>query len=198
MSEKATNQKTLAATVFRPAVSAALFAMLLLVAAREGGAQEARNAICPDPPTPCTSPAVVFKPHQLSFKVLRKGAKGAGPLAVSASFYAVILQSVASDHSNPEPKCESHIPEDERLAAQKLFPERKVFASRYDCGEEGSFFNYVDESRKGFDPEHNFMAVYAGETTAQARATLRRVQATGRFPGANLRKMHLQLGLAFD
>jgi hypothetical protein len=156
--------KNLAATVFRLAFSAALFALLLLVAAPDGGAQEARNAICPDPSAPCASSAVAFKPHQLSFKVLRKGNKTTGPLAVSASFYAVILQSVASDHSDPEPKCESHIPEDVRLAAQKLFPERKVFASRYDCGEEGSLFNYVDESRKEFDPEHNFMAVYAGET----------------------------------
>jgi hypothetical protein len=177
-----------------------VFPLLLLthIAAADAGAQERQNAVCPDPAAPCSSSVVKFKPHQLSFKVLRKTGKETGPLAVSSSFYAVMLQSMASDHSNPEPKCSSHVPDDARLAAQKLFRERKVFASRYDCGAEADFFNYIDESRKEFDQEHNFMAVYAGDTTAQAQATLKRVQATGRFPGANIRKMHIQLGLAFD
>jgi hypothetical protein len=176
------------------------FPLLLLthVAAANAGAQERRNTVCPDPAAPCSSSVVKFKPHQLSFKVLRKTGKETGPLAVSASFYAVMLQSTASNHSNPELKCSSHVPDDARLAAQKLFPERKVFASRYDCGEEADFFNYIDEGRKEFDQEQNFMAVYAGETLAQAQAMLKRVRVTGRFPGANLRKMHVQLGLAFD
>lgn len=172
--------------------------MLFYVAVSGVSAQEQQNRICPDPDSPCTSPDVKFKPHQISFKVIRKTNKETGSLAVSASFYAVMLQSMASDHSNPEPKCSSHVSENERLKAQKLFPVHKVFASRYDCGEEASFFLYIDESRHDYDTEHNFMAVCAGETKAQALEMLKRVQKSGRFPGANLRKLHIQLGLAFD
>jgi hypothetical protein len=54
--------------------------------------------------------------------VARVGAEKVGAARISASFYAVMLQSMASDHSNPEPKCSSHVPDDSRLAAQKLFP----------------------------------------------------------------------------
>jgi hypothetical protein len=96
-----------------------------------------------------------------------------------------------------EPKCLSHISEDERLSAQRLFPDHKVFASRYDCPGEDSFI-YIDDSRNEYSLEYNFMAVYAGQTKAEATKMLERVKATGRFPGANIRKMHIQLGYAYS
>src|ERR1700752_1559361 len=46
-------------------------------------------------------------------------------------FYAVILKSVPS----PADSCDNFIPEPERLAAQILFPNNKVFTSR--CAEPG-------------------------------------------------------------
>src|SRR5258706_12577063 len=92
-------------------------------------------------------------------------------------FYAIILRSV----SVPRDSCDNFIPEPERLAAQVLFPTRKVFTSR--CAEPGRL-SYSNTSSKA-----NFMAVYAGTTLADANRMLKAVQVTGKFPGANLRRM---------
>ena len=39
--------------------------------------------------------------------------------------------------------------------------------------------------------EYNFLAVYAGETSGEAKQVLRQVKATGSFNDANIRKMQV-------
>ena len=92
-------------------------------------------------------------------------------------FYAVILKSVSTANNN----CDNYIPEQERLKAQALFPNTKVFASR--CAMPGEV-SYSDTN-----PDANFMAVYAGSSIADANRMLATVLATRKFPGANIRRM---------
>lgn len=152
-----------------PRVLSAL-ACALLLASAEAAAQRA-GTVCAEPSRPCRG----FRAHDLSF-VLPAGA-AARAEARSEPFFAVILRS--------GPRCS--LPERERAAAQALFPRRKVFSQRFECGD---------------DPENNvtythvnaaagFLAVFAGRTRAQADAVLAAVRASGRFPGANLRRMQV-------
>jgi hypothetical protein len=130
-------------------------------------------AVCGDPSARCRT-SVEFEPHQLSFEVLPRAV-----ISESEKFYAVILKSVrdkTQDCASPT----VFVPESDRLEAQKLFPHNKVFASR--CYEAGNSY-YED-----IDPEVMFMAVYAGRTRAEAEAMLSKVKATGKFPGAYLRR----------
>ena len=79
------------------------------------------------------------------------------------------------------------IPETERLQVQRLFPANKVFSQRFECEDE------LEEliSYSNVDPKWGFLAVYAGTTEQQAKAFLAKVAATGRFPGANVRRMQV-------
>jgi hypothetical protein len=128
-------------------------------------------AVCGDPNVTCTSEAT-FEPYDLPFRM---------PANVviydTELFYAIVLRSV----SIPRDSCDNFIPEPERLTAQILFPKNKVFTSR--CAEPGRL-SYSNTSSKA-----NFMAVYAGRTLADANRMLKTVKATGKFPGANLRRM---------
>ena len=92
-------------------------------------------------------------------------------------FYAIILKSVGTS----EDDCDVFVPESERLAAQALFPDHKVFSSR--CPDVETLF-YANVNSK-----HRIMAVYAGTTLVEARRLLESVKATGKFPGANIRRM---------
>ena len=80
------------------------------------------------------------------------------------------------------------IPEPERLEAQSLFPARKVFVHQHLCQGFADGVTYTKVNQKT-----GFMAVYAGETEAQARQVLAEVKAKadGRFKGANLRRMQV-------
>ena len=70
---------------------------------------------------------------------------------------------------------------------QPLFPRNKVFATRFECDDDvENNVTYTNVS-----PRHGFLAVYAGETAAAGKTFLASVQATGRFAGANLRKMQV-------
>lgn len=133
--------------------------------------QAAPGRVCPDPAHPCAG----FRPHDLSFVLPAGGAARAEDR--SAPFYAVVLRSA--------PRCA--LGERERRAAQALFPRNKVFATRFEC--DGDVENNVTYT--GVDARHGFLAVYAGDTRAAADAALARVRATGRFPGANLRRMQV-------
>ncbi|HJR08860.1 MAG TPA: hypothetical protein VJ842_16495 [Pyrinomonadaceae bacterium] len=154
----------------------------LLLTGTTGAAQRGRarrpqpkGAICGDPTVPCKTDAGTFKPYDLPFRL--------SPRAViweSETFYAVILKSIKAS----EDDCQIFVPEDERLAAQALFPHNKVFTDR-GCGEPGDTF-YT-----GTQSSAHFMAVYAGRTRAEANAMLARVKATGKFAGANLRRMSI-------
>ena len=129
------------------------------------------GSICPDPAHPCRG----FKAHDLSF-VLPRG-EVARDQARSDAFYAVILRS--------GPRCS--IAEADRVAAQALFPGRKVFSQRFECDDDvENNVNYTNVA-----PDRAFLAVYAGATRAQASDVLARAARTGRFPGANLRLMRV-------
>ena len=95
------------------------------------------------------------------------------------SFYAVILKTAE--------RCS--ITEQERLRVQALFPRSKVFSLRFECDDN------VEENitYTGVNTSISFLAVHAGTTLLEAKKRLAEVQATGRFPGANIRKMQVKL-----
>lgn len=166
--------------LFCVALLAALFAASSDFAAGSGAAVQRRPAsgrvrpsrICHDPAAACRT-STEFPPHDLRFEL--------PPRAViweTQEFYAVILKSV---RARDEMDCDTFVAEDERLAAQALFPRRKVFTSR--CNEPVSTY-YTNAA-----PDRRFMAVYAGTTRAEAARVLAAVRATGKFPGASLRRM---------
>jgi hypothetical protein len=139
-----------------------------------------RAAICGNPMVACRT-SVTFKPNDLPFRVPKNGV-----IVDTESFYAIILQSMKVNEDN----CDVFIPERDRLAAQALFPDHKVFTSR--CFDTENLF-YTDETapRKGtnISDTHRIMAVYAARTLAEAKRFLESVKATGKFPGANIRRM---------
>ena len=140
------------------------------LAQRRGAPPRRTPAVCGDPQARCRT-TVEFEPHQLPFEL--------SPTAVifeTEKFYMVVLKSARRVTGD----CATPIPEDERVEAQKLFPRHKVFASR--CYDPGELYY------EGIAPETQFMAVFAGRTRAEADAVLRKVRATGRFPGAYLRR----------
>lgn len=128
-------------------------------------------AICGNPNVSCSS-VIKFEPYVLPFRLPANAV-----IYDTDLFYAVILRSVPS----PTDSCDNFIPEPERLSAQILFPNNKVFASR--CAEPG------EVSYTNTNPRVQFMAVYAGATLADANRMLATVKATGKFPGANIRRM---------
>ena len=141
------------------------FSPLLLAASQRTG------SLCPDPAHPCAG----FRAHDLSFVLPRDGVARAE--VRSDLFYAVILRS--------GPRCS--IPERDRAAVQRLFPRRKVFSHRFECDDDVE--NNVTYT--AVNPSLAFLAVYAGRTREQAGATLAAVTRSGRFPGANLRRMQV-------
>lgn len=128
-------------------------------------------SVCGNPTLPCKS-AATFEPNELPFRM-----PASAVIYDTELFYAVILKSI----NTPNDNCDIFVPENERLAAQALFPDHKVFSSR--CVEPGHL-SYSNTS-----PKAQFMAVYAGSALADANRMLTAVKATGKFPGANLRRM---------
>ena len=127
--------------------------------------------ICGDPRVPCRT-SVTFQPYNLPFRVPANAV-----IFDTELFYAVILKSVKVLHDD----CNVFVSESDRMQAQALFPDRKVFASR--CFEPGDlFYTNVNDN-------YRIMAVYAGKTLAEANRVLAAVKATGKFPGANVRRM---------
>jgi hypothetical protein len=136
---------------------------------------DAQGKIEPNPVSPCSD--ANFKRHELCFKTPSDGVARAEFL--SETFYAVILKTAE--------RCT--ITEEERLQAQTRFPQNKVFSMRFSCDddiEENISYTNVNE-------RFGFLAVYAGLTLKEAKARLAEVKATGRFPGANIRKMQAKL-----
>jgi hypothetical protein len=127
--------------------------------------------VCGNPNVTCPT-AATFEPYDLPFRMPANAV-----IYDTELFYAIILRS----ESVPRDSCDNFIPEPERLAAQILFPDHKVFTSR--CAEPGRL-SYSNTSPKAL-----FMAVYAGTTLAEANRMLAAVRAKRKFPGANLRRM---------
>ena len=135
------------------------------------GRRAPKGSICGNPTASCKT-SVTFQPYDLSFRVPARAV-----IFDTELFYGIILKSVPA----AEDDCSAFVPEPERLGAQSLFSDRKVFTSR--CVEPGELF-YTNVNSK-----HRIMAVYAGTTLAEAKRTLGAVKATGKFPGAYMRRM---------
>jgi hypothetical protein len=130
-----------------------------------------RNPVCGNPNLACKS-LRPFEPFELQFRI-----PDGAVIWDTDLFYAVMLKSLKA----PVDSCDVFVPESERLAAQTLFPNNKVFASR--CFEPGGI-SYTNTSATA-----QFMAVYAGNTLADANRMLAEVKTTGKFPGASIRRM---------
>ena len=138
------------------------------------GRRPTRGTVCFDPNQSCKTSAT-FQPYDLPFRLPENAV-----IWESELFYAIILTSVRFKDG----ECEQRfIPESQRQEAQSLFPNRKVFTSR--CGEAGEVYY------SNTNPNTNFMAVYGGRTQAEAARMLATVKATGKFPGANIRRMYI-------
>lgn len=170
--------------VSRVAIIACVAAAVACVAAAPSRAQRAGKRgkrpqygrICPDPGAPCPS-EMTFEPNDLPFRLPKNAV-----IYDSEEFYAVILKTVRAPSDED---CEKFVPEDERIEAQKLFPRRKVFTSR--CAQPVSVY-YTNLA-----PRARIMAVYGGATRAEAERTLGEARATGKFPGAFLRRMSVRI-----
>jgi hypothetical protein len=134
---------------------------------------------CPNPSIKCAS-TYSFAPYQLPFVIREKLVFG--KTYKSITFYAVILKSVKT---TAESDC-TFVTEDERVAAQTDFRDRKVFTSKHSCPEELVLYESVA-------PSFNFMAVYAGPTAATAKQMLSRVRATGCYPQAYVKQLRVVL-----
>ena len=157
---------------FTRTIAAVIAAFFIFITAADAQRRNTgRLTICGNPNAACPSQAT-FEPHDLQFRVPRNAV-----IWETELFYAVILKSMNASDEN----CDAHIPEAERLAAQTLFPDRKVFASR--CVEPGTL--YYTNTRAN----SRLMAVYAGRTLAEANRVLAAAKAMGKYPGANIRRM---------
>ena len=172
---------------------------------------QTKGKICPNPSAPCvkiinkgvkTYPdgvnAVIskgdniFEAADLSFKLPAKLTWGRN--YYSANFYAIVLKSrpaVIDKNRAAESVCsQGYYSEEERKEVQEMFPTNKVFASRNGCA--GYYFGYTN-AYEG-DEIKEYIAVYAGNTEAEAKKFLKRVIAKKEFAGANYRKMQVVLG----
>lgn len=130
-----------------------------------------RATVCGNPQQACKT-SVPFQPYDLPFRVPKDAA-----ISDTELFYAIILKSVGMSDQD----CDVFVPETERQVAQSLFPDHKVFTSRCADIETMAYTNV--------SPKHRFMAVYAGHTSAEAQRMLAAVKATGKYPGASIRRM---------
>lgn len=151
-------------------------APLLIFFAGEISAQKRKPmvrhlSVCGDPTAPCKTVAT-FEPYDLPFRL-----PASAVIYDTELFYAVILKSIAARDDS----CDVFIAEDERLATQSLFADHKVFSTR--CAMPGAL------SYSNTNPNQHFMAVYAGLTLVEANRMLAAVRVTGKFPGANIRRM---------
>lgn len=143
--------------------------------AQKGRRPVKHNSVCGSPTASCKTTAT-FEPYNLPFQLPANAV-----IYDTELFYAIILKSIPVADDN----CRVFVPERERLAAQALFPDHKVFSSR--CFEPG------DLSYTNTNPKQRFMAVYGGMTLAEANQMLGAVKATGKFPGANIRRMRAEM-----
>lgn len=150
--------------------------LCLFISAGGAFAQKIRlGKICGNPNIKCRTNDVTFEAFEIQFEMQKNAV-----IASSEPFYAVILESKPNSASN----CIEYFSENKRLDAQNLFPNNKVFV--YKCDE------YNTTYYKGVAKEVGFMAVYAGKTLAEAKSFLKKVQAAGKYKGANIRKLQAE------
>jgi hypothetical protein len=135
------------------------------------GNQPTRATVCGNPRQACKT-TVPFQPYDLPFRVPKNAV-----ISETELFYAIIMKSVGMSDQD----CDIFVPESERLEAQSLFPGHKVFTSRCQDIETMAYTNVSQNNR--------FMAVYAGHSSSEAQRMLAAVKATGKYPGASIRRM---------
>lgn len=150
-------------------------AILCIAIAMCAAAARAQSRVCPDPDHPCAKDRI--DNHDISFALPKRVV--ANRDYTSAPFYAVILRRIRI-----EGDCATEEFDPERLKAQKLFPQNKVFFE-VECPDMGAD-SYTES---GGQQLRNFIAVYAGQTNAEAAAFLKIVRATQKFPQARIVKM---------
>ena len=148
-------------------------ALLLITLASEGHAQRKMRygRVCGDPTAKCAD-RESFGPHDMPFVIGHNSV-----IAESEQFYLVILKSLDYQFGS---ECEKAFPESERLDTQGLFPRNKVVVQR--CSEPGEAYY------SGLGGNTAFLGVYAGKTASAAKAFLKKIKASGNFPGAYLRR----------
>lgn len=135
--------------------------------------------ICGNPTVKCKTDVDVFQSNDIPFELPKNYI-----VYQSQPFYAVILKSqVVKDMFGGEENCKAAATEEERLAAQVLFPNNKVFNQI--CGYGALYYT-------GIKGNTVFMAVYAGKTLADAQNFLKTVNDTGKFEGAYFKKIQAE------
>ena len=164
--------------------SITLVIVAALVCTTDSAAQSHRpvrhgGQICGNPKKACKT-SVTFQANDLPFQVDKNMV-----IVDTVPFYAIILKSMSAKDDS----CDVFIPEADRLAAQELFTENKVFSSRCTDPENLFYADVTSRNPRYFSETHRIMAVYAGKTLAEAKKMLEAVKATGKYPGANIRRM---------
>ena len=160
-------------------IVAVVLGVFLIDAIAQRRAPNKYAPVCGNPKIPCKTVAT-FQVNDLPFQV------GENTVIVeTVPFYAIILQSTPVTGDS----CDIFIPERERLSAQALFPDHKVFSSRCTDPENLFYLDLSSRNVRNMSETHRIMAVYAGATLAEANRMLAAVKATGKFPGANIRRM---------
>ncbi len=175
VSQNMTTPKFSRRTIIVAICATAILGACALNTAAQKRRQVKHLTVCGNPNASCPS-AVGFEAYDLPFRMPANIA-----IYDTELFYAIILKSVPSRTDD----CDKFIPETDRLEAQALFPDHKVFTSR--CAEPGHL------SYSNTNPHAQLMAVYAGRTLAEANRTLARVKAIGKFSGANVRRMRAMM-----
>ena len=109
----------------------------------------------------------------------------------SKTFFAVILMAREGDPDDAV--CENRFSEEQRLGAQKLFPNNKVFTSAAGCPNFPHIYEHAYNT--SFAGDH-ILAMYAGKTEIQAKAVLKKVLATKAYPHAEVEKVQATLCVA--
>jgi hypothetical protein len=129
-------------------------------------------AVCPDPAKPCASAEKTFAPYELTFHLPDKLEPNKD--YKTRSFQAVILKTFPKFEPGGD-ECDggefSTKIEQQRLKLQKLFPDRKVFAG-HQCPDMGAVLYQVN----GRPYDQFFIAVYGGETRAEAKRVIAQVR----------------------
>jgi hypothetical protein len=147
-------------------------------------ARQVANAVCPDPAKPCHHKNKKFDDWELSFKLPAKLVPN--KTYSSAPFYALILKEYGyvEDCDGSEFVIAE---EEERKALQRTQPTRKVFVD-YQCPNMAAV-GYDFEGRADSEKVliSNFLAIYAGQTKAEANALLAELK--GKYPKAVIKRM---------
>jgi hypothetical protein len=164
----------------KSAVFKLIIAAVSLTAFAVSAAAQTPLKVCPNPSAPCQSKHKSFEKYELSF-VLPKTIKPNVDY-MSQTFFAVILKTL-EDADCDQGEYSSAV-EKLRVAAQKLFPDRKAFAQQQ-CPDMGA----VAYTINGKSDATIFIAVYAGETKLEADQVLAKAKA--KYSTAKVVKMQV-------